>query len=55
MGERFLFFIGSAIVATTLALWTTYHDYRVLAETITVILGTTGGILSIIQYLRKKD
>jgi len=54
MADRFLFFVGSAIIATTLALLATYHEYKILAETITVIVGTTGGFLSIIEYFRRR-
>ena len=54
MADRFLFFIGSAIIATTLALLATYHEYRVVAETITTVIGTVGGIISIIEYLRRR-
>jgi len=54
MGERFLFFLGSAFIATTLSLLATYHEYRVVAETITVIIATTGGVLSIIQYFKNR-
>lgn len=53
MDERFVFLTGSVIVATALALLTTYNDYRDTAEMIMVILGTTGGILSIIQFVSK--
>ena len=53
MDERFVFLSGSAIVATALALLTTYSDYKSTAEIIMVILGTTGGILSIIQFVSK--
>lgn len=54
MGERFLFFLGSAIIATTLALLATYTEYKTIAETITVIVATTGSILSLIEYLRRQ-
>jgi hypothetical protein len=53
MGERFLFLLGSAIVATTLALLATYSEYKVLAETVTLLIGTTGAILSLIDYIRR--
>lgn len=54
MGDRFLFFLGSAIIATTLALIATYAEYKFVAETITSIIGTIGGVISIIEYLRRR-
>jgi len=54
MGERFLFFLGSAIIATTLALLATYADYKAIAETIMLLVATTGGLLSVVEYFRRK-
>jgi hypothetical protein len=54
MGERFLFFLGSAIIATALALLATYADYKGIAETIILLVATTGSLISLIEYFRRK-
>jgi len=54
MGERLIFFIGSAIIATTLALLTTYPEYKLIAEMVTVLIATTGSVISIVDFIRKK-
>jgi uncharacterized membrane protein len=54
MAERLVFFFGAAIIATTLALIATYHEYKIIAETVTVIVGTLGGILSIVEFIRRR-
>lgn len=32
----------------------TYSDYKVLAETVTLLIATTGAVLSLVDYFRRR-
>jgi len=54
MNSRVVFFLGSMIVATALALLQTYDKYRYVSDLAVFYIGVVGGLLSLVQYLTRK-
>ena len=55
MSDNLLVLLGSLIIGCAVALLLTYESYKIYVEALMIVLAVTGALLTIYQFLRKKQ